>query len=375
MRKYTHFGPRDRALIAQKLNRDGLSISVTATHLGVSKSALSYEIKRNRVQVTEHTRKTGRVNGKPLKIFAGRYMYDPEYAQQAATKRARRGRQRVADTLTKLTPGSRLFQAVAARLQAGFKPDVIAGRLRLEYPDDESMRVSHETIYQGIYQHPEWGWAQYLERDRPQRKRRSSRRSPIKDRVSIRHRAEDVETRSTFGHWEGDTVVGHASNPSKHVLVTLTERKTRKLTVARSCDKSSPNVIDAVIDMLSRTPAHALTLTVDNGSEFAGHARITHATQTRVFFADPYSSYQRGTNERHNGLLRKFFPKGTDFANVTDDEITEAVAFWNNYPRKILGYRTPNEAWEEETPAASPQASTPESYTGSKPTGSVLHTP
>jgi IS30 family transposase len=348
MTQYTHFDARMRNLIARKLNVDGLSFGVIAAHLGVAKSAVRNEVHRNRVRASGKVCREGRVQGRPVRILDRRYMYDPVYAQQQAQKRARRGRVKVARALQRLRPGSRLYDAVERMLRDGIKADAIAGRLKLLHPENADMWVSHETIYQYAYSTPGCDWGQYFVKDRKKRKTQSKRRSQIPDRVSIKHRPEEVESRSVFGHWEGDTVVGHAGNPSKCVVATLTERKTRRMVAQISQSKSSDHTIAVITGMFDEVQEAVKTVTFDNGTEFTQHKTLTDKFGVDVYFADPYSSWQRGTNERHNGLLRRFFPKGTDFGNVTPEQLQEAVDFWNNYPRKILGYLTPNEAWEQE---------------------------
>ena len=337
-----------RNLIARKLNVDGLSFGVIAAHLGVAKSAVRNEVHRNRVRASGKVCREGRVQGRPVRILDRRYMYDPVYAQQQAQKRARRGRVKVARALQRLRPGSRLYDAVERMLKDGIKADAIAGRLKLLHPDDADMWVSHETIYQYAYNTPGCDWGQYFVKDRKKRKAQSKRRSQIPDRVSIKYRPEEVESRSVFGHWEGDTVVGHAGNPSKCVVATLTERKTRRMVAQISQSKSSDHTIAVITGMFDEVQEAVKTVTFDNGTEFTQHKTLTDKFGVDVYFADPYLSWQRGTNERHNGLLRRFFPKGTDFGNVTPEQLQEVVDFWNDYPRKILGYLTPNEAWEQE---------------------------
>lgn len=345
MEKYTHFGLRERRLVARKFNVDRLSYEVIATHLGVAKSAVWNEVKRNKVRVTGKVRRLGHVQGRPVRIIDDGYMYDAVYAQQQAEKRAEKGRKIVADKKRRLQMGGVLYHTVDGMLRQGIKPDPIAGRLKVLHPDDPSMWVSHETIYQHAYTVQGCNWGEYFVKERKKRRPHSKRRSQIPDRVSIKHRPAEAKDRQTVGHWEGDTVVGFAGNPSKHVVATLVERSTRKMCARISADKSTANTIEVISDLIEAMPGCVKTVTFDNGTEFASHKLLTTRHNVDVYFADPYSSWQRGTNERHNGLLRRFFPKGTDFGMVTAEELEEVVNFWNNYPRKILGYLTPNEAW------------------------------
>lgn len=347
MEKYTHLGERERRLIARKFNVEGLSYQVIADHLGVVKSAVWNEVQRNKVRASGKVRHLGHVQGRCVRIIQGRYMYDAAYAQQKAKKRAQTGRQAVAKARRRLQLGGALHDTVGEMLRQGMKPDVIAGRLKRLHPNDQTMWVSHETIYQYAYNAPGCDWGEYFVKERKKRRPHSKRRSGIPDRVSIKHRPKEVENRSAFGHWEGDTVVGHAGNPSKQVVATLVERRTRKMCAGKSADKSTENTIEVVSALIADMPGAVKTVTFDNGTEFTNHGLLTARHRVDVYFADPYSSYQRGSNERHNGLLRRFFPKGTDFGKVTAEELQEAVDFWNNYPRKILGYLTPNEAWAQ----------------------------
>lgn len=227
-------------------------------------------------------------------------------------------------------------------------PEQVAGRLPVDCPDDPRMRVSHEAIYQAIYAQDSLRFLiAFLPQARPKRRQRGqgkTRRGPsIPNRVGIDQRPKEVDTRTTHGHWEGDTVIGKNNDG---FIVTLVERTSRLLYAVKTQTKNACEVAQAVIDILLDRPASWLkTLTLDNGTEFAHHERIAEALPLNVYFADPYASYQRGTNENTNGLIRRYLPKGRTFADLTQRRLDSIVDQINNRPRKCLGYRTPNEVF------------------------------
>ena len=229
-------------------------------------------------------------------------------------------------------------------------PEEVANRLPLEWPDDLRMRVSHEAIYQAIYTQDSLRFLiACLPQARPKRRKRGqgkTRRGPaIPNRVGIEQRPEEVDTRDTHGHWEGDTIVGKNNDG---YIVTLVERRSRLLHGVKTQTKKADEVAPAIIETLLDRPASWLkTITFDNGTEFANHAHITDQLGPKIYFADPYSAYQRGTNENTNGLIRRYLPKGTSFADLTQRQLDYIVRKLNNRPRKCLGYRTPNEVFQE----------------------------
>ena len=236
---------------------------------------------------------------------------------------------------------------VVERLQAHWSPEIIAGRLRLDFPRNAAMRISHEGIYRWVYADARAGGALYRclpyrhKRRRKQRRYGSGRRV-IPGRVPISQRPAAVDTRKRFGHWEADTIYGHKT---KHCLLTQVERKSRFLILSKLSDRSADSVAQAHIEQLSRLPKQwRQTLTVDNGSEFAHFARVEQACAIRFYFAEPYCAWQRGTNENTNGLVRRYLPKGTDFSKVDDEYLARLANSLNNRPRKCLNYRTPTEA-------------------------------
>jgi IS30 family transposase len=170
---------------------------------------------------------------------------------------------------------------------------------------------------------------------------RICRKPKISNRISIEQRPVSVETRHQFGHWESDTIV---SKKSTGTLCSLVERKSRLLLLTKLKKRASGDVSRAIVKRLSSFPQHARrTLTLDNGSENAGHEKIAHSTKVKCFFAHPYASWERGTNENTNGLVRWYLPKGTDLGKIPVEQIALIESLINNRPRKCLGYKTPIE--------------------------------
>lgn len=243
-----------------------------------------------------------------------------------------------------------VFRWAIARLMRGWSPEQIAGRMKLTFKDNAQMRISPEAIYSFIYskEYKHRRFWEYLPWQRKIRKRKHGRkvhRGRIPDRVSIHLRPEVVQTREEFGHWEGDTVEGLAHRDGIHTEV---ERKSRFLSARKVERIDSPEAVKAQIHIFSPLPAHARkTLTLDNGRENHLHSKL-NKLGISTFFADPYSSWQRGTNEYHNGLIRRYLPKKTDFSTLTQQELDEIVEEINNRPRKCLGFYTPKEVFLRE---------------------------
>ncbi len=234
---------------------------------------------------------------------------------------------------------------VRDKLEQGLSPELIAGRIGLEH---SGLGISHEAIYQYIYHPKTEGRAEligHLVRGHRKRKTkgigRKERKTKIPNRIPIEQRPISVETRSRFGHWEGDSLV---SRKSLAALNSLVERKSRLLLLTKLKRKSAELTKDAVLQRLQWFPEKARrTLTLDNGSENAQHETITEAIGMQCYFARPYASWQRGSNESVNGLVRRYFPKGTDFSKITDEQVAMVESIINNRPRKCLGYKTPLE--------------------------------
>lgn len=239
-----------------------------------------------------------------------------------------------------------VWRYVREKLREGWSPEQISGRMREDFADDEGMRISHETIYAWIREEKRDGgdlWKCLRQSHRKRRKRYGSRsmRGRIKDRVGIERRPKVVSTRSRFGDWESDTMEGKGK---RGYLVTHVERKSRYVVAARIDDKRAETFNGGTrraFRWIPRCLCH--TLTVDNGKEFAQFKELEKMLGATVYFADAYSSWQRGTCENTNGLLREYFPKETDLTRVSHQRVAAVVNRLNNRPRKCLGYRTPHE--------------------------------
>jgi transposase, IS30 family len=249
---------------------------------------------------------------------------------------------------SKLASSARLRRAVVAMLERRFSPRQISARLRLEYPEDPEMRIAAETIYQSLYVQSRGRLRKdltgYLRSGRSQRK---PRRGPtghgrIRDMVSISQRPAEASDRAVPGHWEGDLIVGKAN---RSFIGTLVERQTRYVLLTYlGNDSSTDTVIAKIAEQIVRLPEQLRrSLTWDQGSEMASHRQFTVATGVNVYFCDPYSPWQRGSNENTNGLLRQYFPKGTDLAAHDQTELDHVAAELNDRPRQTLDWLTPAE--------------------------------
>ena len=274
--------------------------------------------------------------------LAGRGRYRATRADDRACLRALRPKR------SKLASSPRLRRAVTGMLERRFSPQQISARLRLDYPDDEEMRIAAETIYQSLYVQSRGrlrkDLARYL---RSGRQKRKPRRGPtgqghIKDMVSISERPAEVEDRAVPGHWEGDLIVG---KQGRSFIGTLVERQTRFVLLTElGNDSSTETVTQRIAEQIGRLPEQLrLSLTWDQGTEMADHIRFKVATGVQVYFCDPHSPWQRGSNENTNGLLRQYFPKGTDLAAHHQDELDRVAAQLNQRPRQTLGWHTPAE--------------------------------
>jgi len=233
----------------------------------------------------------------------------------------------------------------------GWSPEQISGRLVIDYPDDRTMRIGHETIYRYIYssEQSEQKLWEYLPRKQKKRRKHSGRkvqRSRIPDRVSIKHRPEPVNSRDEFGHWEGDSVEGRRTDGDG--IHTEVERLSRKLLASKVSRITAEETARAQLALFSNLPSLArLSTTLDNGKENTKHTALKTLGMT-TYFADPYSSWQRGTSENTNGLLRRYLPKQTDFTKLSQNDLDDIVCEINNRPRKVLGFYTANEVYYEQ---------------------------
>lgn len=240
-----------------------------------------------------------------------------------------------------------VYGFVTEHLRMGWSPDSIAGRLRKDHPFDKHWWITAETIYRWIYQKEqlEEGWFEYLRRKQKKRRKQKGRkvhRAAIPDRVSIHLRPEKVNQRLEFGHWEGDTVEGKGHKDGVH---TEMERISRKYAGSKVSAINSEQTIKVQKKIFAKIiKAARKSTTVDNGRENHLHSELRKMGMN-TYFADPYSAWQRGSNEHGNWLLRYYFPKGTDFSQVAEEELQDVIEEINNRPRKILGYQTPNEVF------------------------------
>jgi len=314
----------EREEIAWRRDR-GEGVRAIARALGRDASSVSRELRRN-------------VSPSPR-------AYRPFVAHIMARARERRDRPR------KLVKGAPVRAEVARLLGQDYSPQQIAGRLRREHPGDKAMQVSHETIYQALFVQgkgslrAEVAAAMRCGRARRRRPRMGNHtgQARIAGMIGISDRPAEAADRAVPGHWEGDLIIGKLG---KSAVVTLAERASRFcLIIALPEGRTADKVADALADRILALPeALRRSLTWDRGSEMAAHAAFTVATGIPVYFADPYSPWQRGTNENTNGLIRYYLPKGTDLSVHTQDQLDAIAARLNTRPRKTLDYRTPAEA-------------------------------
>ena len=303
----------------------GQSLRSIAIPLGRAPSTVSREINRN----------------------GGRRRYRANKADQSAWDRAHRAKS------CKLVQNPALGRVVAKKLKQLWSPEQIAGWLKYTYPDDESRQVSHETIYKSLFIQARGALKkELLQHLRKTRAMRRSRHKSLKGdglgqitgAVSIRERPASVEDRALPGHWEGDLIIG--SNNSQ--IATLVERHTRYVMLVRVKSKDTKTVINALIKHAHKLPRELYkSLTWDRGKEMADHQRFSLDTKVKVYFCDPQSPWQRGSNENTNGLLRQYFPKGMDLSNVNQNRLNAVARQLNGRPRKTLEYRTPAERFAQ----------------------------
>jgi len=301
------------------------SMRSIAASLGRAPSTVSREINRN----------------------GGRRHYRVSKADQSAWDRAHRLK------TCKLVENRALARIVAKKLKQFWSPEQIAGWLKRTYPDDESYQVSHETIYRSLFIQARGALKkellQHLRRTRAMRRSRHHTQKTddhgrISNAISISERPPSVEDRAVPGHWEGDLIFG--SNNSQ--IATLVERHTRYVMLAKVNSKDTETVIDALIKHAHKLPRELYkSLTWDRGKEMADHPRFSLDTDIKVYFCDPQSPWQRGSNENTNGLLRQYFPKGTDLSVHSQAKLNGVARQLNERPRKTLEYETPAERFNQ----------------------------
>ena len=310
---------------------------------GRSQSYISKVLSRSRSTINREVRKWVRLP---------QDMYDSELADFEANEyRHYKGKRPRIEREKKL----RLY--VYRGLKKGHSPELISGRLHQDYPKDETMRLSHESIYKHIYSHPQGRVNKQLIQCLPHhhsRRRKWKKRGKaqgIKNRTSIEQRPEAVNLRVEFGHLEGDLIVG--KNQGSYIC-SLVERVTRFTCLFLLPDKKSETLQRQMIEALGAYPSvFRRSMTYDNGTEMANHEQISKQLGMSIYFAHPYSSWERGTNENTNGLVRRFLPKKTDFRTISKEQLKGIENWLNDRPRKVLGYLTPREAYYKELSKAS----------------------
>jgi IS30 family transposase len=315
MRTYNQLTQDQRYHIAA-LNKTGATQANIGFAVGIHKSTVSRELRRN----------------------LGLRGYSPKQAHTLSDERRSTTRKSI-----KMIPC--LIKKIEGHLRQDWSPDQISGYLHMT----EDLSISHERIYQYIFEDKNSGGTlyQHLRHSNKRRKKRygsHDRRGQLKNRISIDERPKIVDKKTRIGDWEIDTVIG---KNHKGALVTIVDRVSKVTVIEKVATKHADGVTDATIKGLLPYIVH--TITGDNGKEFAGHELTAKALDTNFYFAHPYSSWQRGCNENTNGLIRQYVPKGSSFDHVTNKDARKIMGRLNNRPRKSLGYRTPNEYWFERT--------------------------
>lgn len=303
----------------------GLSIRSIARTLARAASTISREINRN----------------------GGNRGYRAARADKRAWKQALRPKP------CKLAQNRRLRQAVIVKLQRHWSPEQIAGWLKREHPNSEAMRVSHETIYRSLYIQARGALkkelVQYLRSQRQLRrsryaKQKSDRRGQIKDAIPISERPASVEDRAVPGHWEGDLICG----PNQSFIATLVERHSRYVMLVKVASNHTETVVNALVKQSKKLPSELYkSLTWDRGHELCDHKRFTMETNIDVYFCDPQSPWQRGSNENTNRLLRQYLLKGTDLSRHSQVQLNKIARELNERPRKTLQFETPAERFNQ----------------------------
>jgi IS30 family transposase len=327
----------------------GLSKAEIARRIGRHPSTVGRELERNQVAHHRSCAGPGRWPGRG-RVWPRyeRLRYRAVLAQSKAEQRARRPKP------GKLARCPRLREQVQARLSVRWSPEQIAKTLRRDFPDHPEMQVSHETIYQALYVQGRGELRRELTRClRTGRALRRPRRMPdrrgqrvIPDKLMISERPVEAADRAVPGHWEGDLIIGHRGGSA---IGTLVERTTRFVMLLHLPERHDAEAVrDAMIPRIAALPAALRrSLAWDQGTEMARHGEITLATQLPIFFCDPHSPWQRGSNENTNGLLRQYFPKGSDLAVHSAEHLEAVAAELNARPRKTLGWRSPAQALNE----------------------------
>ncbi len=324
---------RTRSRLALTLaDREEISRSLRAKQ---SLRSIARTLKRSASTISREVRRNG-----------GARQYRAAQSDAAAWDRAHRPKP------CKLVGNAYLCQTISAKLTRKWSPQQIAGWLMREHPDDEHKRVSHETIYRSLFIQTRGVLKkELLALLRATRSIRRSRHATLKrsglgqirDTISIRERPAEAEDRAVQGHWEGDLIAGSGNS----FIATLVERHSRFVMLAKVGNKDSNSVVKALIKQSHKLPKELYrSLTWDRGTEMSGHRNFTLATDIDVFFCDPHSPWQRGTNENTNRLLRQYFPKGTDLSIHSQAKLSAVARQLNERPRRTLNYETPAERFQ-----------------------------
>jgi transposase, IS30 family len=340
--KYKHLNCEERTLIQLSLER-GCTLRAIARSLDRNPSSVSRELSRN-----------GWCNPKAVPIRGpGRPALAGGYRAAPAQLRAHLA-QTMARKSARLASDSYLWSQVKKLLKQRYSPEQIAGILPRMFPDDLSMRVSHETIYTALYAMPRGELRTELlatlrqaRKTRRPRARGEDRRGEISNMTSIHQRPPEVDERIIPGHWEGDLIKGRGNASA---VGTLVERTSLFVTLAKVVDGTAAAAVEGFSTVLNRIDEQRrLSMTYDQGKEMAQHAQLTERTGVAVYFADPHSPWQRGINENTNGLLRQYLPKGIDLSVFSQEELDAVAWSLNTRPRKSLGFKCPAELFLPDT--------------------------
>lgn len=325
MTPFTHLQMHERNAI-KKMQTQNFSMRQIAIFLDRHPSTISRELKRNKSP----------------------HWYRPHDAQELYRNR------RKSSTKSKIELNPELKNHIIEKLENNHSPDAIAGRLKLTAQNDKSFQVSHETIYRWVYKNYKSGGEIYKLLPRTARKRQKrlnkyKNRLKIPNRVSIHDRPDAANMAREIGHWEADTIWGLLKTG---YIATFVDRKSNFLVAGLMRDRKAETCNRATFEAFADVMNDRIkTITFDNGTEFFHHSIIAEALECDTYFADPYSAWQRGKNEKMNGMLRRYFPKKMDFSTLNQEDVDKAVWNLNNTPRRSLGFRTPWEVFYSESVA------------------------
>lgn len=329
--KYKHLSPKEREEVFD-LSQQGYKKSEIASLMKRARSTIGREIRRNSVSIER------RFNNSPKK----KKHYLPDRAQGKYEERRRK-----AKTAYPLK-NPFIYTYTHEHLKIGWSPEIISGRLKIEY----QQKISHECIYQYIYGknakekgHRLWEYLPQKHKKRWKKHGRKGKRVLIPNRIDISQRPAIVDKRERIGDWEGDTIFGKGKGSA---LGTFNDRKCKRIIIEKLKRKTAAEMKKAGFRAFKTIPKEfKLTLTFDNGPENVCHEKISRKTGLNIYFARPYHSWERGSNERGNGLIRRYYPKGTSFDDISERQIKLVQELINNRPMKCLNWKTPNEIYQQ----------------------------